>query len=433
MKLHLLLLLALALTGWSVHAEEADPNELILKIATEKRGAIIYSERSRKDTDNPNTVYGCFIDAEGTAIIGVGVFCRPEKPRFHDMQNEELPAPRLLAIDELNLMAVVKFDHKPETWIEPRKEPLSLMMEPIGILTARGNRPALVGVATARCSANYADSRIQGLRNMLNMAVGAPLGKPVIVVGSPIIDSKGQLCGLFYTQSTQALGRSYVGTPVGELRDLLGRAEKSTEPIAYPLKPDLQPVDPAVKHLGYSKALYASYKNEPAEALDHLKSALKDHPDSQLLKIMHFNMVMMGRYGNLELASDEELLALIKATDPGPDAGKDARALYLFRLANYHRFARQTDEAISLFEKAIELTPEGYWEPHRDLCQIHIDAGNIDKAIDQARKTLIGNPADLPVLKWLAETLAAKRLWDEEAKITEQIYTIERLARPVLR
>lgn len=437
MRIVLLLTILLLLPGLPTRAEEEsgkkpDPTKTIEKLAAEKRDALILVHTHGQD-DEERSQIGCFVDAEGRAVVRAVEFSNPKTPGFYRINGARLKAPELLAIDTDYQLALVKFPEKPKAWIEAREEGVPLMSEKVGLMPVVGKRTAIVGPASCYFMRILVESINMRLVTVFNLAAGPSMGNPTSFPGCPVIDQNGKLCGLMAYMPLANNWQGYPITPAEAIYKLVENGSSIQEPIPYPLKGELNPFDQGIYHPEYLKAVKLLVAGENLQkAIEHLMAAQEDMPDSRAIKVMHMEVLSTARYDSgTKLEKDDKIIALAKQLDPGPDAHRDEKIFYLGTMGEAHRMIKQPRKAIDFFEKQIALSPDNYHTPHANLSHIYSELRDMDKSIEHMQKSLAIFPTNLGFLEALSYLLGEKGRWKEADKITDQIFIYESLLTPL--
>ena len=407
---------------------EAQKRKKLMELAAQKQKAVIRSwpVKPPKGATVGTFGVGCFIDREGTAVMGLGPFLDPLEQGFV-CGDQKLKRPQLLHVDPVYMIAVVKFDHQPEVWLELRKEPLASRKEWAAALTIRGNRPALAGPVWGRWKGE--DTSMRQIRLITQMNLLAPrTTQPILVAfGCPVIDEQGRLCALFGRIPTDPTRRGYYISPSDQWAQSIDKARQNQEPLDYPLSGEQNPRDPAGDSPAYRTAVLAAQRGESELALAEIDKGLKRHPNSRLLKRTRMMIIRSGLNSDQLEDRKQEVLEIAKGLKPASEATVDEWILYWYHLGVGHRLAGDDDQATASLQRAVKLAPKGISFLHYELGVLHDRAGRREEALESWLKATESQPSNLTHLEILTHRLGEAGRWEEEDKFTNDTYEIERL------
>jgi len=427
--------LGLLTTGNAADREAAaQKRKQLLELAAEKKQALIFGHPG-KHMKEPGIIHmgiGCFIDADGMAVMSLESFIAPKVHDFY-LGGQELKRPKLLYVDPVNMIAVAKFDHKPTVWIEPRKEAMESRKEWAAMLTYQGELPALTGPIWGRWKSFDPLAREPALKTVIELVTGRPAGEAVVGNGCPVIDDRGRLCGLLASLPSSQLNKSISVSPTDAWIDAIDKAREAKEGIAYPLKGKDNPKDPACTIPGYYASVAAMQRGKYEVAMAEVEKAIQDHPESILLKRLRLDIIH-GAAGSEQLKErQKDMLKFAQAMKPGAEATPGERAMYLYYLGKGHRMVGDLNLAAECLQEVGALAGGKFAALDYEFFILHQRAGRRDEAIAALIKAAKAKPTSLIYLEPLTQLLAQAGRWEEEQKFTDDIYEVERLTQPVSR
>ena len=397
-------------------------DDTVLKqTAARKWQALIVASTPVKGGPMATMSCGCFVDPSGLAVFDLSAFSgtRPAE-EFYLMDHTKLHNPVLYHVSADPAIAIVKFDHKPQAWIEPDSRQVELGLE-VALIDPLDASPVATGPIVALPMTSSANLREPCYQPSLSIGAGmsAKRAQPPMT-GAPVVDAGGKLRGMF--SGIRPLGTQTLiyASPVDQLPKAMEKARQSGKPIALPLPPELVPYDPATNHPDYTQAIAAFSAHQFAAARLHVRKALADFPKSFLLRGLEFDIAMQ--------AKDGDLLKLAEALKPETD-NPVLKTSYFHSLARAHRLDGEYEAAGRAYEQAIGTSPKDEVTPRWEYSQLLESQDKLEKALSLRREAVECNPENIAMLYSLQNLLERLRKTQEADQISERIYHLEELYR----
>lgn len=316
-------------------------------VGREKRDAVIHGECFRGNIKSK--FVGCFVTQDGWALFMSDSICLSESmPVFTLSNGDKLPPPRITLIDTNREIVVAKFAIKPATWCEINFEPVEIDTW-VAIVDGSHQFPIAIGPVLALRPVSP-DGR-KDFRCTQELSIGSKLylyQKPFPERGSPMIDEKGNLRGLYSGMSKGDLNQTIIlAKPIAGCMSAYDRALESDESIELPVDEDTCPYDPVMLDPDFTEANLMVMKNKaPLAELGRLE---RKYPES--LQVLIFKLGMEN--------SADEMESAIQHYRNNSDLPPTFRAMVYSTLALKREQEGDPHEAVDAYLKAIEAAPEG--------------------------------------------------------------------------
>lgn len=355
-----LLLLAPLLTGVAGAAEgtPVETDKLLVKLAHEKMAAAIRLD-AKVSSHEGQAFCGVFISKEGLALINLSSLVWKEKPSAVTADGKPLKLGRILGLFPSADLALMKFDHHPDTWMEFAEKELEvgdtaavMVFDPLKKTVLDGELPPVTGRILAKRSCPRGDYRKKEFTNILSLGSGLTLQQRLHLAGGPfVIDGDGHLVAFFYSQTMRSEQVLLVLTPVVALADSISEMMKEDKAIPFPLSEADNPMDPVLMDAAYNGMVSSERLGNKAESRRVLKELLRRYPTSFHLKDAALDTVTYFDPADPLVSLDD-----FPVCDPGapvPDQVKtlDCRAFLLTEKG-------LTEKAIEARKAAIALSPK---------------------------------------------------------------------------
>ncbi|MCX6872451.1 MAG: tetratricopeptide repeat protein [Verrucomicrobia bacterium] len=398
--------------------------DALRKMAAEKRQAIIRFQFQDKDKqggiDGP---YGFFVSGDGTALCDLTAFAEKQKPTAIETFNgRKLAFPVILGIFPDSLIALVKFKYQPKVWIDVART-VPAMGTKVAVLDYGSDVPAAIGPLLSRESLVTSEYRQNRFCTYLSIGSAIRLrgtSTSGAAGGVPVIDGAGAAVGLFVGATHSDRQVIPICLPLDELPPWIEKTLKAGTTLPFPLPDAAVPFDPVGSNPEYVDMADAFYRNDLLAARRHLKNLKAAHPQSSCLRNMEFEMA--GRTGETD-----RLLDLAAALKPAPGAPQAECFDYYCKLGLARCMTGDVDGAFAAAEEVIRISPENCSAGRELLGMLFATKGRNEEAAKWFLAASAISPEKIPILQRLEKILGNLKKWEEQEKVTNQIFRLEQL------
>ena len=339
-------------------AAAGDVNVALARLAGEKMAAAIRLD-ARVNANQGQAFSGVFISKDGLALINLSSLVWKEKPTAVTADGTPLKLGRILGLFPKADLALMKFEHRPKTWMEFAEKELEVGDVAAVVVTDSlkrtildGKIPPVMGKILAKRSCARGDYRKKEFTEILSLGSGLSTGQRLQLAGGPfVIDGNGRLAAIFYYQTMRREQALLELTPVVALAPSISKMVKEDKAIPVPLSVADNPMDPVLMDAAYNAMAGSRRMGDKAESRRLLKQLLVRYPDSFFLKDTALDTVTFFDPAEPLVGLDD--FPVCDPGDPLPDQVKtlDCRAFLLSEM-------KRPKEALEARKSAVAISPK---------------------------------------------------------------------------
>lgn len=403
----------------------------LTEAATKLRSAVFFTK-----TEVGKKVFGhvgFFINEDGLALYPLGPLCGETTPVFRTDESAQAPLkpPVVLEVFPDEALALVKFDHRPQAWLTVTRETPGIgtwvAVVPSGF-TGGGPLPVAVSgpIVAHRITSGSVTHPPRPSHKQFSIAMGSsPSYAPTLSPGAPIINGRGEVVAAFSGSQPMPGQTLRLANPLAGFPEQIDAAVKKGNRRKLPLPIADSGLDPVIFSDTYLLMRGSAMAGDLEQERSLARKALEEFPDSRVAKAHELGVAAQQVIaGSL---NPDELLDLVKRSQPPASASPADQAAYHERLGQVLAHAGRIEEAIAALRKSNELDP---WAlACMALAVIHENRREMEQAEGYWRQATLMNPERITYWDRYQGVLAARKKWKEADAAQDRVYLLEDLYR----
>jgi hypothetical protein len=404
----------------------------LLESATKLRPALFFSLLPLGDKVVPHV--GFFIDDKGLALCPLWPLHAKPIPAFRtgEGKSEVLKSPAVLEVFPEQMLALVKFDHKPAASLTLAREPAAVgtwvAVVPSGftgggMLSGSAAGPIMAHRITHNVSTTHPPRPPQ---KEFSIAIGnGPTYQRLLRPGSPMINGRGEVVAAFGGSQSMPGQTLQLALPLGGFPARIEEAIRKGERLKPPLAVEDLGLDPAVLSEEYRLMGASGAVGDTAKARQLARDLVGKFPNSMTARLNEFGYA--SREVSAGRARAEELVDLAKRSPPQESATALDQAAYHEQLGQALMQAGRPDEAMVSLRKSQELDSRAM--ACIALAPLYEKAGDLAKAEDCWREATTLDAERIAFWDHFQRILSARGKLKEAAAAQERVFLLEDLYR----
>ncbi|MCF7675838.1 MAG: tetratricopeptide repeat protein [Akkermansiaceae bacterium] len=406
-----------------------DANVALARLACEKQAAAIRLD-SKVGSNQGQASSGVFISKEGLSLINLSSLVWKEKPTAVTADGTPLKLGKILGLFPTADLALMKFEHRPKTWVEFAGKDLEVG-DAVAVIVVDsqkktiqdGKVPPVIGKILAKRSCARGDYRKKEFTQILSLGSGLTLKQRLHLAGGPfVINKDGHLVAFFYSQTMRKEQVLLALTPVVTLADSISHMVKEDKAIPFPLSEANNPMDPVLMDPAFNRMAVSRRMGNREESRRCLKELLARYPASFLLKDWALDTV--NYYDPADPLVGLEDFPVCDPADPVPDQVKslDCRAFLLIEMG-------LTEKAIEARKSAIALSPKDEPVTRHFLARAYFNLGRFEEAESLMREAYPSYWDSIEFAGDYERILIKLGKFEEADKMSDRIYELSEIYR----
>jgi hypothetical protein len=424
MKHPTLLFLALLSSLFLMRAMGAD--EDLAALAAVKREAAI--QLGVQQGAMQMNALGAFISPDGLALVDLSSLALAAKPAIVTFDGTVLPLGKILGIFPDHELALVKFDHRPKTWLPlaPQEPALGETIALVALSQPdlrKSMVPPVIGPVMAKRRGTAANIRVRHYLPILSLGAGLSTEQQSCMnAGCFAINAQGRLVAI--KNGIQMEGRQtlILLAPVTALAAQIDQMVKAGEAIPFPLPPARNPIDLAVLTEDFTRMDKARERGDQGAAQRILASLRQRFPDSPRLKTLAAGS-SFGAGGKASSGGDE--FRPLDPQDPIPEQVDQLLGRAMFLAGAKHDYPG----AIRELNTALTLCPADEPQIPKTLGIFYMHLNQLDEAERYLQQALAAEPEVIGLVEALENILTRQSKFAEADKMTKRYYELGRIYR----